>query len=141
MSKLSRTLCTCSCANYPHMLCICSPIGHVTVTPLSWQTLVFLLSHRSCSFLAGLVLIMFFAALAPQVHMLCNYTFFRPILDNLHVIREKCNQFRHCGCRIIPDRPPNCRTDETACTISEMHALPPKLAGKKCICTPLAMLI
>ena len=33
----------------------------------------------------------------------------------------------------MPDRPPNCRTAEIACTISEMHALSPKLAGKKCI--------
>ena len=63
------------------------------------------------------------------------YTFFRPILDNVHVIRYKCNQFRHCGCRIMPDRsgPPNCRTAEIACTISEIHALSPKLAGKRCI--------
>ena len=31
-----------------------------------------------------------------------------------------------------PDRPPNCRTAEVACTFSEMHALSPKLAGKRC---------
>ena len=32
----------------------------------------------------------------------------------------------------MPDRPPNCRTAEIACTVSEMHALSPKLAGKRC---------
>ena len=31
-----------------------------------------------------------------------------------------------------PKRPPKCRTAEIACTISEMHAVPPKLAGKTC---------
>ena len=30
----------------------------------------------------------------------------------------------------MPERPPNCRNAEIACTISEMHALSPKLAGK-----------
>ena len=30
----------------------------------------------------------------------------------------------------MPERPPKCRTAEIACIISEMHALPPKLAGK-----------
>ena len=30
----------------------------------------------------------------------------------------------------MPDRPPNCRTAEIACTLSEMHALAPKLDGK-----------
>ena len=35
----------------------------------------------------------------------------------------------------MPERPPNCRIAEidTVCTISEMHALSPKLAGKRCI--------
>ena len=37
---------------------------------------------------------------------------------------------------IMPDRPPNCRTAEIACTISEMYALSPKLAGKKVYLTP-----
>ena len=32
----------------------------------------------------------------------------------------------------MPDRPPNCRTAEIACAISEMHALSPNLAGKRC---------
>ena len=30
----------------------------------------------------------------------------------------------------MPERPPNCRTAEIACTISKIYALPPKLAGK-----------
>ena len=33
----------------------------------------------------------------------------------------------------MPDRLPNCRTAEIACTVSEMHALSPKLAGKRCM--------
>ena len=32
----------------------------------------------------------------------------------------------------MPERPPKCRTAEIACTISELHALSPKLAGKRC---------
>ena len=32
----------------------------------------------------------------------------------------------------MPDGPPNCRTAEIAYTISEMHALSPKLARKRC---------
>ena len=31
----------------------------------------------------------------------------------------------------MPDRPPNCRTTEIACTFSEMHALSPKLAENR----------
>ena len=30
------------------------------------------------------------------------------------------------------ERPPKCRTAEITCTISKLHALPPKLAGKMC---------
>ena len=60
------------------------------------------------------------------------YTFFRPIMDNLHGIPKKCNQFRQSARRIMPERPPKCRTAKIACTISELHALPPKLDGKMC---------
>ena len=40
----------------------------------------------------------------------------------------------------MPDRPPNCRTAEIACTISEMHEPSPKLAGKRCTFFPLVSL-
>ena len=30
----------------------------------------------------------------------------------------------------MPERPPKCRTAEIACSIYELNALPPKLAGK-----------
>ena len=33
----------------------------------------------------------------------------------------------------MPERPRNCLTAKIARTVSEMHALPPKLAEKKCI--------
>ena len=55
---------------------------------------------------------------------------FRPIMDSLHEIQQKGNHFRQIARRIIPERPPKWRTAEIACTFPELHALPPKLAGK-----------
>ena len=37
----------------------------------------------------------------------------------------------------MPEQPPECRIAEIACTISELHVLPPKLAGKGVFTNPL----
>ena len=41
----------------------------------------------------------------------------------------------------MPERPPKCRTTEIACAISELHALPPKLAGEDVVCHGVLLIV
>ena len=71
--------------------------------------------------------------IASQRSMLCAlYTFFRLIMDNLHVSYSvKVQPISTDRTPNHPERPLKSQTAEIACNISELHALPPKLVGKR----------
>ena len=61
------------------------------------------------------------------------YTFFRPNYGQSAWNSVKVQPISTDRTPNHAERPPKCRTAEIACTISELHVLSPKLAGKRCI--------
>ena len=73
-----------------------------------------------------------FGIILHYVLITVRYLILMLYLHHIHLFPTNYGQSAWNSVKVQPmDRPPKCRTAEIDCTSSELHALPPKFAGKK----------